>query len=187
MNVTAAHSVVITEHDSRNAGDSVTALNSPEKGQFSSRNARDPIRCVICSRQFTDDETVFLAYTRTQGAWWTRFQFLPRCEAHAHTDPPYRQARHYRDARPCEFCGRSLRRQIAVRPLARLYCCERCRWRDGNRRAAWRKGGAKLATRCRQCSETFTPRRTDARFCSPACRQRAYRSRRAIFSWGASQ
>src|SRR4051812_33572951 len=30
---------------------------------------------------------------------------------------------------------------------------------------------------CAQCEEPFEPSRSDARFCSPACRQRAYRAR----------
>lgn len=31
---------------------------------------------------------------------------------------------------------------------------------------------------CDGCREAFTPTRADARYCSPACRQRAYRDRR---------
>jgi hypothetical protein len=32
---------------------------------------------------------------------------------------------------------------------------------------------------CDSCGETFTPPRSDGRYCSPACRQRAYRERQA--------
>jgi len=32
---------------------------------------------------------------------------------------------------------------------------------------------------CATCSKTFTPPRSDGRYCSPACRQRAYRQRQA--------
>ena len=31
---------------------------------------------------------------------------------------------------------------------------------------------------CRECGNPFTPARADARFCSSACRQRAYRNRK---------
>lgn len=34
------------------------------------------------------------------------------------------------------------------------------------------------ANRICECGETFTPARSDGRYCSPACRQRAYRQRR---------
>ena len=32
---------------------------------------------------------------------------------------------------------------------------------------------------CRTCGRTYVPPRADGRYCSPACRQRAYRQRRA--------
>jgi hypothetical protein len=31
--------------------------------------------------------------------------------------------------------------------------------------------------RCAQCGRTYRPQRSDALFCSPACKQRAYRGR----------
>lgn len=33
---------------------------------------------------------------------------------------------------------------------------------------------------CRQCGETYLPARVDAHYCSSACRQRAYRERKAV-------
>ena len=32
---------------------------------------------------------------------------------------------------------------------------------------------------CASCGETFTPPRSDGRYCAAACRQRAFRARRA--------
>ena len=32
---------------------------------------------------------------------------------------------------------------------------------------------------CDQCGDPFTPIRADARYCSPACRQKAYRAPKA--------
>ena len=37
---------------------------------------------------------------------------------------------------------------------------------------------AKRTRRCPECGAPFAPRRRDARWCRPACRQRAYRRRR---------
>jgi hypothetical protein len=34
-----------------------------------------------------------------------------------------------------------------------------------------------VTAKCVTCKEPFTPARSDARYCSPACRQRAYRDR----------
>lgn len=38
----------------------------------------------------------------------------------------------------------------------------------------------RLTETCQMCGTKFTPKRNDARFCSSRCRQKAYRSRRAI-------
>lgn len=45
--------------------------------------------------------------------------------------------------------------------------------RERASRRAWGKN-----PRCATCNKTFEPRRTDAKYCSPACRQRAHRQRR---------
>jgi hypothetical protein len=39
---------------------------------------------------------------------------------------------------------------------------------------------AKRARPCDQCGESYRPSRADTRFCSPACKQRAYRERLAV-------
>jgi hypothetical protein len=84
-------------------------------------------------------------------------------------------------ARPCEGCGRpvvqseswSYRRQHWL-------CSDRCR--DIVRAAAARdrRRDALEERPCEDCGELFEPRRADARYCSAACRQRAYRSRAAV-------
>jgi hypothetical protein len=58
-----------------------------------------------------------------------------------------------------------------------IYCSGVCR--EQARYAAARAKRADLrGTRiCDNCDETFEPRRSDAKFCSDACKQRAYRKR----------
>jgi hypothetical protein len=53
-------------------------------------------------------------------------------------------------------------------------CCERCR------KAIYRRARNTAATErlCDVCGERFTPKRSDARYCSNACRQDAYRKRK---------
>jgi hypothetical protein len=36
---------------------------------------------------------------------------------------------------------------------------------------------------CRVCAQGFTAKRSDARYCSPACRQKAYRDRHVWVRW----
>ena len=38
-------------------------------------------------------------------------------------------------------------------------------------------------TTCRVCGQGFTAKRSDARYCSPACRQKAYRDRHVWVRW----
>lgn len=74
--------------------------------------------------------------------------------------------------RPCEHCSMPVGR-VPDQRMTRWTCSTKCRvalWRDENRSAS------RNAT-CRDCGEEFTPARSDAAYCSPACRQRAYRRR----------
>jgi len=71
----------------------------------------------------------------------------------------------------CENC----RRRLIVPPDARrkhACCSDRCL------RAVKKAGRHRVrAFTCDTCGATFPPARTDSRYCSPACRQKAYRQR----------
>lgn len=76
----------------------------------------------------------------------------------------------------CQVCGRE---GYATRP--RLYCTPRCqatatvgrleRYREARR-------SVDRSRCCATCGEQFTPPRSDGRYCSPVCRQKAYRARK---------
>jgi hypothetical protein len=70
----------------------------------------------------------------------------------------------------CRACGREL---IACKHWRQWVCSDACRMRV--RRAKRRT--AKPRQSCTVCGKRFAARRSDARTCSPACRQRAYRDR----------
>jgi predicted nucleic acid-binding Zn ribbon protein len=57
----------------------------------------------------------------------------------------------------------------------RVYCSDRCRAKFARERQ--RKQREPHVVTCEVCGQEFTPKRSDARTCSPACRQRAYRKR----------
>lgn len=61
----------------------------------------------------------------------------------------------------------------------RTFCSEGCRRRvvDCETKAKRQAARGDLTRHCEVCHEEFTPQRADARYCSPACRQRAYRER----------
>jgi hypothetical protein len=85
-------------------------------------------------------------------------------------------------ARPCEGCGRAVYENPGswYRPRripSRAYCCIRCRWAAQARRRSERRAERRSHRRCRSCGEPFQPGHLWARYCSAACRQRAYRQR----------
>ena len=55
--------------------------------------------------------------------------------------------------------------------------CWSCAERERQAEARERRRQARTDRRCASCDETFTPARSDGRYCSPKCRQRAYRAR----------
>lgn len=71
----------------------------------------------------------------------------------------------------CPRCGR---RFIGV--LARVYCSATCG--EATRAARRDRTSDRQARPCQTCGDSFTPPRDDARYCSPACRQKSYRQRR---------
>jgi hypothetical protein len=75
---------------------------------------------------------------------------------------------------PCEVCG--TRVVTLVGRFRYTYCSAGCRLELSDRRK--RQGHVSVPPRaCTECGEPFTPKRRDARYCSNACRQRAYRER----------
>ncbi len=77
----------------------------------------------------------------------------------------------------CESCGRwTILRNPWAWNRRYIYCCAECR--DRVYRAV-RKPKAN-AHSCDVCGVDFTPARSDSRTCSNACRQRAYRTRKAV-------
>ena len=88
----------------------------------------------------------------------------------------YPRADGFRGPVPCEACGRQLLGRGTINTRAgdygspRRFCSRRCQrhWRNPPK--------GPTATTCETCGEGFEGR-TDASYCSPACRQKAYRAR----------
>jgi hypothetical protein len=79
---------------------------------------------------------------------------------------------------PCPGCGRQV--HLVDSYTCRYFCSDRCRnkvygarYRELNPRPK----KCRVFIQCVVCGENFAPRRADAKTCSPACRQKAYRKR----------
>jgi hypothetical protein len=128
-------------------------------------------QCARCGSVLTADAPVWRDYFKQGrgvfgGTQWTVAPVCERCRS---------KWREYRDPRPCENCGRNVHQQNNLRSHRRTFCCEDCKKVVSIAAARRRRADARGARRC----ETFEPPRADGRFCSSACRQRAYRRRRA--------
>ena len=90
----------------------------------------------------------------------------------------------------CEGCGREIRcelrlfwmisRQSSHNWQKTAFCGDACRRFvvNGERRHA--RAAARGVMDCAQCTKAFEPARADVRYCSSACRQKAYRLRKAV-------
>jgi hypothetical protein len=77
--------------------------------------------------------------------------------------------------RRCEGCSRDIYLQVTHRRRRYVACSEKCRKECCRKDALLQKEERKRNCVC--CGREFLPPRSDARTCSPACRQRAYRRR----------
>jgi hypothetical protein len=127
-------------------------------------------QCARCGHEFTPDEPV---WRRRLSFGSTRWAMAPLCER-CRTD------RQYLEAAPCEGCGRPVHNEMGFRPRRRTFCCEDCDKAAVAKAARERRSDARGTRQCDSCGETFEPSRTDARYCSNACRQRAHRRRTAV-------
>jgi hypothetical protein len=75
---------------------------------------------------------------------------------------------------PCRGCAQPMLSPTSLK-AHQLVCSNRCaqRVRRGQRRAC------RTMIHCSACGSAFRPKRSDARFCSAACKQKAYRLRAA--------
>jgi hypothetical protein len=81
----------------------------------------------------------------------------------------------------CEGCGRPIRRNSPDHAWYQTerVCCTDCHRAVVNAQARIRRKVHHDAIICEGCGEAFAPKRSDARTCSDACRQKAFRRARA--------
>ncbi len=132
--------------------------------------AHTATRCGECARQLAAEEPVWV--TKISVRPWAGPQWpAPVCR-------DCRRGERWLPTTPCEGCGRDVTYRTPSSRRHHAFCSRRCAWRFYDRR---RDEVLALARRksCAACARPFTATRRDARTCSPACRQRAYRTRLA--------
>jgi hypothetical protein len=141
------------------------------------RNAQnDASVCAKCSRKIAASEPVWrqrfdLGYGLFGGGWGTTV--APVCSSCKDEHELFDDA-----AKPCAGCGRPVHNlTYSVYYRRFTFCSEVCRPKALAAYGRNRRCEARGDRPCEGCGETFKPTRTDARFCSVACKQRAYRQR----------
>ena len=74
----------------------------------------------------------------------------------------------------CKGCGRVFYTQIETKKYC-LYSL--CGNHGYQKELKWRRAQERKDRICKTCGNTFTPTRSDAKFCCKACRQKAYREK----------
>lgn len=121
--------------------------------------------CGPCGIHLAPGDAVYVGRVGRPSLFGWSWRRVVTCEACARGGPYERGA--------CAHCHRPVHR---VRGAGSRFCCKRCQWLAASATRTAR-GAAGRAKACTICGRTFTAPRLDARTCSPACRQRAYRLR----------
>jgi hypothetical protein len=88
-------------------------------------------------------------------------------------------SRKFLDPSQCDRCSRLVYRERPQRKGSRIFACSlECRQAIHNATFRKRHPRWRIKRTCQDCGETFTPTRSDTKFCSVACKQHAYRLRR---------
>jgi hypothetical protein len=150
-----------------------TRVAFPSRNEWGRRARWDASYCGECGRAIGVDEPVYLHYVNANGGRCGN-RITPCCIAcvTAFLSPLSLSYLEVRAAAPCEACGLEVHFCAGAWWHAHVACSQRCRktlWRRPTRRAKDRP--------CNACGIEFTPKRSDARYCTPACKQRAYRER----------
>lgn len=140
-------------------------------------------RCWLCDGDLGRHNVVYRTRVRLGrglygGTSWT---IVPLCRRCRPVGPEPWQAWSWdRGPEPCQTCSRPVLNQVTRRVRRHTFCSDTCEKEYHiQRQAAERRRKADLEKRCPVCEEDFTAGRSDARYCSNACKQRAYRRRKA--------
>ncbi len=146
--------------------------------------------CGQCGRRIEDGAPVYIAPKLYTGiavlVRLPNFHRAPVCADCAPGDITERKTTYGDHAynvhvdEPCGSCGRPVVLKTTYglyNRRRRFFCCERCQWTYYNTARNERAARAREKV-CEVCGESFTAARADARTCSPACKQKAYRQRK---------
>jgi hypothetical protein len=174
-----------------NEAKSLLGVNDDDPQQQKRRAIREAARyarkCAQCGRKLRPDDPIWRKRLPIPGLFGRPHRVLaPVCKRCHEKETRVRRKwgfseKQYTNAKPCEGCGRPVHNTIDFVYRQHSFCSDNCSDKvlPAKAAAAARQQRAEdRGTRtCAGCATVFTPTRTDARFCSASCKQRAYRQR----------
>ena len=138
------------------------------------------MNCDLCGCALSEKEPIYRATTTFN---WPRRPGVMIHSVCARCVPKHFWHARWLTAEPCKHCERPVIIQVGPRKRPRLLVC------GGNCRRAIKRAAARLARQlacgertCPGCGNGFVPKRKDARYCSPACRNSSFRRRNLVTS-----
>ena len=136
------------------------------------------MQCPNCKKTIGPTEPTYLVSVG-YGDYWMRkvggaIAFF--CAECADKTRGWQGASAWHEPLPCVHCQRTVFHDAARRIPKHVVCSKECR--QAVYYAVVRARRRRPKRDCSTCAEPFQPKRTDALYCSSACRQRAYRLRR---------
>lgn len=135
--------------------------------------------CATCGRELLAEEPIWRSAVcwRTSPVTGKRETFsragtAPRCQdCKPDFDIPWNTG-------SCPHCGRTVHQDGRWQYERCYFACSRlCAERAWSQAYRDRHHAGRTPRACEVCEDTFTPPRSDGRYCSPSCRQKAYRAR----------
>ena len=130
------------------------------------------MKCGQCKRQLTAAKSVFRLFLNMRVNWQMVCGACEAAASKACVFPPLWDL-----PRCCSQCARPVYVDSLPRKARYFVCGAECR--RAAHKASYRRMHPPIPRVERQClcGRTFTPKRNEAKFCSVACKQRAYRAR----------
>ena len=163
--------------DSALAALGVTPASDEERAKriHKHRSGRGEL-CFKCARTFDESEPIYRDKVGGYVMLSYSYQAVSYCESCAPPETPW----HYREQAPCDVCNRDVHYPCQRTYRKHLFCSEVCskrHWANYQRDKRLREREVTCRKECGECSTSFTALRSDAKYCSAACKQKAYRQR----------
>jgi hypothetical protein len=155
-----------------------------EHGRRFERCCRDARECCDCGEPIGSEDPLYLVTPRSSKYGYS--SLCPCCAGCAAKRLNEKHSRYVPQPRQCPACDRAVILCLERYDLRKYwrtlgFCCARCRNRYYSAKYRSRHPRPKKvrpAMPCGSCGKDFVPRRADAQTCSPACREKLYRSRK---------